>query len=156
MHDLLIHDIDFCLWTFGVPQAVSATGYGSLAEGVDTITANLHYEHIPSVVIAGGWHTGRDYPFSMGYTVVSEAGTYEFDSQRSSEVMFHPVSGKTHVESPESVDGYALELSYFADCCLNEQQPDFCPPEDSARAVQLAVLLLEARSRKGEKIPCQI
>src|SRR5579862_5830578 len=53
--DLLIHDIDLCLHLFGKPETVSATGYEALADGVDIITAELHYGGW-TAVITGGWH----------------------------------------------------------------------------------------------------
>ena len=37
--DLLIHDIDFALMLFGMPESVSATGYEDLRLGIDAINA---------------------------------------------------------------------------------------------------------------------
>jgi predicted dehydrogenase len=57
--DLLIHDVDFALMVFGVPDAVSATGYEDLPLGMDAIHATLYYENDFSVVITGGWFHKR-------------------------------------------------------------------------------------------------
>lgn len=156
IYDLLIHDIDWVLWTFGVPEAVSATGFESLEEGVDTIVATLYYDAIPSVVITGGWHNRSDYPFSMEYTVVTERGTFEYDSQQAPDLLFHPVQGKTRAKQLDEEDGFVAELRYFTQCCVRGEQPDFCPPRESALALRAALLLLEARSKNGERIPCRI
>jgi predicted dehydrogenase len=78
--DLLIHDIDFCLHVFGSPEAVSAVGYEDMARGIDWVTAELFYPEIGGVVISGGWHHPKAFPFSMEYTVVGDCGTVEFSS----------------------------------------------------------------------------
>jgi len=53
-------------------------------------------------------------------------------------------------------DGYRSELQYFADCCRTGAAPEFCPPNESADAVKLLRLLLEARARGGAKLVCRI
>ncbi len=152
--DLLIHDVDMCLHLFGLPEAVSARGCVDMAAGIDCITAQLHYPSIPDVTVTGGWHHPKAYPFSMGYTVVTQEGTFEFDS------MFHPpkfynASGEELISLPEK-DGYQAELEYFLDCCIHNRKPEVCPPEQSAAAVKLGQLMQEARQRNGEKIPCKL
>jgi hypothetical protein len=53
-------------------------------------------------------------------------------------------------------DWYQAEIQYFVDCCRTGRKPDYCPPEESARAVKLARLMLESRQKKGEKIACSL
>jgi predicted dehydrogenase len=154
--DLLIHDVDFCLALFGMPEAVSATGYEDLDGGVDMIAATLHYRNVPSVVITGGWHHKKAYPFSMEYTVVTEGGTFEYSSHRGNDVILYDASGESHAVELPTEDGFEAELKYFVECCREGKRPDFCPPEESAQAVRLCLQLLEARRRNGEKIACRV
>ena len=79
--DLLIHDVDFCVHLFGKPAAVSATGYEDLPARHRLILAEFHYPAIGTVVITGGWHHPKAYPFSMEFTVVSDGGTLEYSSE---------------------------------------------------------------------------
>ena len=51
---------------------------------------------------------------------------------------------------------FEAELQYFHSCLMDGSRPNYCMPEDSAAAVKLARLMLEARKRNGEKIACQI
>jgi hypothetical protein len=51
-------------------------------------------------------------------------------------------------------DGYAAEIGYFLECCAARRQPDRCPPEESAQAVEWMQALLDARCGNGEKIEC--
>src|SRR5439155_2227902 len=77
--DLLIHDVDYCVHLFGVPAAVSATGHEDMPRGIDCIAAQFHYPGL-DVVVTGGWHHPKPYPFSMEFAVVSDGGTLEFNS----------------------------------------------------------------------------
>jgi predicted dehydrogenase len=152
--DLLIHDIDFCVHLFGCPQAVIARGYEDMKRGVDWILAELEYPGIGAVAISGGWHHPKAFPFSMEYTIVADGGTLEFDSAGVPLTMYGADGNAQKVETPE-VDGYEEEIRYFAECAKAGVQPEYCPPEQSAAAIKLARLMLESRSRNGEKIACR-
>ena len=151
--DLLIHDIDFCLHLFGKPEAVSATGYEDLPRGIDSIVAQFWYRGIGAVAITGGWHHPVAYPFSMEFTLVAEGGTLEFNSAGAPLSEFGADGQRHSVELPPA-DGYRAELEYFLDCVVNRREPSLCPPQESAEAVKLALLMLESRRANGERIPC--
>ncbi len=153
--DLLIHDVDICVKLFGVPEAVSAAGYEDIANGVDAITANLYYRNIPSVVITGGWHHRKSFPFSMEYTVVTDGGTFEYSSARNDASVYRANGEAGPLPLPEQ-DGFEAELAYFVECCRARKRPDLCPPEESAAAVKITLLMLEARKKNGEKLACRI
>jgi len=153
--DLLIHDIDFCLHAFGTPEAVSASGYEDLARGIDWILAQFWYPAIGAVAITGGWHHPAAYPFSMEFTIVADGGTLEFDSA-GTPLAEYGADGRQHPLDVPDADGYRAELEYFLDCAAHGRKPLACPPEESAAAVKLALLMLESRARNGEKIPCKL
>ncbi len=153
--DLLIHDVDQCLYLFGMPESISAAGYVDLKMGIDVINAEFHYPDIPSVSIMGGWHHPKAYPFSMEYTVVCDGGTVDYNSAGRAPTLF----GANSVESLLGVrerDAYEAEIAYFVECCVQNKRPTLCPPEESAAAVKLARLMLDARERKGEHIKCNL
>jgi predicted dehydrogenase len=153
--DLLIHDVDMCLHLFGMPLTVSATGYEALASGIDLIMAELHYPGLGTAFVSGGWHHLKSYPFSMEYTVVADGGTFEYNSASGPPTLYHS-SGEREILETEERDGYAAELQYFIDCCRTGAAPDLCPAEESAAAVALTRLLLDARNLNGEKIECNL
>jgi predicted dehydrogenase len=153
--DLLIHDIDMCLHLFGPPMAVSATGYEDLARGIDTVSADLAYPGIGSVSIAGGWHHLSDYPFSMEFTVTGDLGTLEFNSA-GRPCAFYPLGGEALLLDHDEKDPYQAQLEYFIDCATHKRRPKETPPEQSAKAVKLAGLILESRERKGERVRCDL
>lgn len=146
--DLLIHDVDIANLLFGKPRAVSATGYENLGAGLDMITAQLHYDHIPSVTVTGGWHHPKAYPFSMEYTVSAEGGTVDFSTDNRPPTVY-TADGESAALALEDVDGYAAEIQYFADCINAGKQPERCMPADSAMSVHIALCMNESRARGG-------
>ncbi len=152
--DLLIHDVDLAIKLFGVPEAVSATGYEDAGNGVDIITAEFHYRDMPFVTVAGGWHHRKSYPFSMEYTVVTDGGTFDYSSSRN-EANLYRASGEAAPLVLSERDGFEAELAYFVECCEAGKKPDLCPPEESAAAVKLTLLMLEARRQNGDKLACR-
>lgn len=153
--DLLIHDVDFCIHLLGMPEAVSATGHEDLPAGIDILNAELHYPGAGSVLITGGWHHPRSYPFSMEFTVCFQKGTMEFSSAGRDLTLYDGEGGGKPVPVSDK-DGFQAELEYFLECASRNREPEICPPSQSALAVKLTNLLLEARKRKGEKIACQL
>jgi predicted dehydrogenase len=142
--DLLIHDIDACLWLFGMPRAVAATGSGNWVDG------QLYYDGF-TVGVEGGWQDSPAYPFCMEYRVTMERGTVEYSSAGKPPVLFAETEQKLAVVP---ADGYAAEVAYFVECCAAGKAPERCPPEQSAQAVELMRAVLDARARNGEKIAC--
>jgi predicted dehydrogenase len=151
--DLLIHDVDMMLHLFGAPEKVSATGYDDDARGIDIIHAQFYYSHGGVVLVTGGWHHPKAYPFSMEYTVAADGGTLEYSSAGREPTLYRQ-DGTEEQLTLTPRDGYTAELAYFVECCRAGQQPDLCPATESAAAVKLARLMLEARNRNGEWIEC--
>jgi predicted dehydrogenase len=153
--DLLIHDVDMCLRLFGKPEWVSANGYEALGSGMDVMAAELRYPGGWSAFIAGGWHHPKAYPFTMEYTVVMDRGTLDYSSQGRPPAIYGADGCEKPLSMPET-DGYAAELEYFIGCCSSQRRPEACLPEESATAVAMMRLLLESRSRSGERMRCEI
>jgi predicted dehydrogenase len=153
--DLLIHDVDMCIHLFGVPEAVSATGDEDMANGIDLITAQLHYPDIPSVVVTGGWHHPKSYPFSMEYTATFDEGTLEYSSAGRPVTLYNSAGEAVPQPGPEK-DGFAAELAYVLECASANRMPEKCSPRESAAAVKLCKLMADARKHNGEKIPCRL
>ncbi len=149
--DLLIHDVDYCLAMFGRPAAVRAQGPEEMGRGVDWVVASLDYPHGAPVVISGGWHHPRSYPFSMDFTIIAEGGTLDYHSG------FRPLAlyradGEEEKPQLATMDAYEAEIRYFLECAQANRWPDQCRPEDSADAVRVGVAINESRRRNGEKI----
>jgi predicted dehydrogenase len=151
--DLLIHDIDFCLHLYGKPTLASAIGHIDLSRGIDWLEARLTFEGAGPVVVTGGWHHPKSYPFRMEFTVVSSGGTLEFRSGDGPLTLFDASGASETIEVAER-DPFVEELKYFVECVRERRQPALCAPEESAMAVKLGALLMESRERNGETMQC--
>src|SRR5579864_4634359 len=151
--DLLIHDVDYCVHLLGNPASLTATGYEKLERGIDIIAAEFQYPSIGSVVITGGWHHPKSYPFSMEFTVVAEEGTLDYSSEGRPLALYR-ADGEKQVVDPGETDLFTEELRYFTDCVTQAKQPELCPPEESALAVKLTRLMVESRKNNGERLAC--
>jgi predicted dehydrogenase len=145
--DLLIHDVDMALRLFGKPLVISATGYEDSAKGVDVISARFYYDGFVAEII-GGWMGPGGFPFAMEFTVLGDAGVLEYNSES------RPLKryGGGEEVALETMDGYAAEIAYFAECCRSGEQPLFCTPASSAESVRLALAMFESRTKNGERI----
>jgi predicted dehydrogenase len=152
--DLLIHDVDYCLHIFGPPTSVSAVGYEDMPHGIDWISARLYYPSIGAVIINGGWHHPKAYPFSMEFTIVADGGTFEYSSAGRPLTLYGANGEAQALETPEK-DFFQEELEYFMDCVTNGHRPERCLPEESAAAVKLTRWMVESRGKNGERIECR-
>jgi hypothetical protein len=106
------------------------------------------------VIITGGWHHPKSYPFRMEFTVLSEGGTLEYQSGGDPLTLFD-ASGSSEALNVKEQDPFVEELKYFVECATRGRQPALCPPEESAMAVKVAGLVMESRECRGEEIPCR-
>ena len=114
-------------------------------EGIDILHAHFFYANGVEAVVTGGWHNRGEYPFSMEFTATFEQDTMEFSS-----------ASKVGMLQSPSNSGYQAEILHFTEACNEGKQPPLCPPRESADAIKLTHLAIEARKQKGEKVPCNI
>jgi predicted dehydrogenase len=146
--DLLIHDVDFCHHLFGPPAAVTAYGPEDLERGIDWAAAHLEYPHQAPVMISGGWHHPKSYPFAMDFTIVTDGGTLDFHSAIRRLTLYRADGTEEKPPLPE-MDGYEAELRYFLECARANRWPEKCRPQDSAAAVRTALAINESRRGRG-------
>jgi predicted dehydrogenase len=144
--DLLVHDIDQALLLFGTPERVAAKGMG----GVDTLMATLLYKDRMEVRVQGGWFSPGA-PFAMSFQVRAERAEMELTADG---LMLTDMSGVRKRVEVGNADAYEAQLAYFVECCRRNEAPERCPPQESARAVEVALLLNESRARGGEQLRC--
>lgn len=151
--DLLIHDVDYCISRWGVPNAVRAVGHEDLPRGIDVVHAELQYAGSGPVIVTGGWHHPGEFPFGMEFTVVTEQCTFEWMNGAPELHVYGP--GQNRNRALPAGDAFAAEVAYFADCLVHGRPPERCLPEQSAQSVALMHRILESRERKGERISCK-
>jgi hypothetical protein len=90
----------------------------------------------------------------MQFTVVTDAATMDWNMGEP-DLRVYRADGELEPRKLGEYDPFARELEYFASCALTGEYPDFCPPEQSAAAVEVMIKLLESRARGGEILRCR-
>jgi predicted dehydrogenase len=144
--DLLSHDLDQVLQWFGEPLAVSGSSIGE----VDTMRAEIRYPTGLRVAVEGGWMQ-PEVEFSASYSIETKDAKLVLADGK----IHQANDGVTQeVELPEQ-DAYFEEIAYFVQCCRTGALPTMCLPEDSAKAVKLALLLEQSREENGRELAWQ-
>jgi len=155
--DLLIHDIDWVLWTFGPAERVYASGLTFAGvEDRDYALLNIRFKSGMIAHIEGSWATPD--AFRVAFEVAGDEGFIEYSNEKSSPLIFSSwasddLPGRVPVpvpSSPMSVSPYYLELKHFIDCLEMGCEPDV-KPEEAAAAVQLALAAVES-IRTGQPV----
>jgi predicted dehydrogenase len=129
--DLLVHDYDQALWLFGAPESATARTVGS----PNVIECSLRYPGGLEVAVAGGWYTDN-VPFAMEFDLQASEGELRYANDHLQ--LLRASAAPTEIALPQE-DPYATQIAYFLDCCRNGHAPIECPPESSAKAVELAL-----------------
>ncbi len=147
--DLHIHDTDFVLHCFGMPDAVSSTGSRS------HVRTEYHFEGGPVVEAVGGWLEDPKAPFTMNAEIEFQEATISFSLGRDPEIMVLRPGGIEcgHPEASMGGTGYDVQAAALIDSIISESG---VPPVSLGDAVRTgSVLELEIRSLQsaGEAMP---
>lgn len=146
--DLSIHDIDFIVSVFGMPDAVRKHRATCSEDGyTDAYTVTMQYG--PAQITAeAGWYNCA-MPFKADFRVICEKAVILYDGEltvyprgHESEPVKIDLSVSQHTEvrgiNLTSDDGYYEELCYFKDCALSGKTPDFVPENEVLAVLKLA------------------
>lgn len=137
--DLTIHDVDFMQYLFGEPKDIQCVHY-KLKGDSDYIIANHIYDGF-TVSTEAAWYNA-EMPFSSSFFAVFENGYLSltpdglFENGEKVELDKADLIKDTGINL-SNVDGYALELHYFADCVKNGKSPEEVTIESSANSIAL-------------------
>ena len=137
--DLTVHDVDFMLALFGEPKDIQCVRL-KLKENNDYVIANHIYDGFTVSTEAAWYNAGI--PFSASFYAVFENGYLSlrdgvlFENGEKVDFEDDEVIMDTGINI-SNMDGYALELHYFAECVKNGRRPEMALPESSAASVAL-------------------
>ncbi|MGE4618439.1 MAG: Gfo/Idh/MocA family oxidoreductase [Planctomycetota bacterium] len=137
--DLHVHDADFIVATFGMPDEISTCGTRS------QLVTQYRYEDGPASVMAeAAWYPDPGYPFQMKYRVGFENCVADFDLGREEDPLLLYRNGEKEVISLPQINGYDGEVRHLLEA-IGRSDLDVLP--DLREALRVSqVLEAEARS----------
>ncbi|MBV9268772.1 MAG: hypothetical protein JO061_21570 [Acidobacteriaceae bacterium] len=114
------------------------------------MSVSFLYPRPIEVRLQGGWFD-PGVPFSMSFQVRTRRALLDFHS---GSLYVSDDQGQRRRIAFADSDPFQNELEYFVDCCHNRAAPVRCPPEKSAEAVKLALMLKRSRDLGGEQLKC--
>lgn len=155
LFDLLVHDLDYIVSLFGIPQSVYASGLQSQSGAWDHVSVLLSYKS-KRVCLEASYRMPSGWPFTSALRLIGSKASIECQFRISTNVDDVKRAEKTLAvysnEGPaihpqlEDVDPYLSELSYFVDAIARGEKPEAVPLED-ARDV---IAILEAAKQSLE------
>ncbi len=152
--DLLIHDFDFLLWTFGdIDQVYAQTARNRHPNGADYALVTCRMKSGALAHLEGSWaHTAGS--FRQTAEITGSRGMLNYDSQSSKSFEFHSTREEEDVHSRISLpppapegDVYFLEMKHFVECIMKNQPVRVGWP-DALKACAAAFAAIES-ARSG-------
>ncbi len=139
--DLHIHDLDFMVYAFGVPEKVKSNSVKRLEQ--DFINAVYEYPDF-FVETESSWY-GCPFPFTAGFRFVFEDAIITYESEKC--VIYEnngtvidltkEAKGDTgNINLPKS-NAYGEEISYFVDCIQKGEPATKVKPEELEAVVRI-------------------
>jgi UDP-N-acetylglucosamine 3-dehydrogenase len=157
--DLLVHDIDFLLWTFGDVKQVYAKSFTDSHRGrLDYALLNIQMQSGALAHIEGSWaHPVGS--FRQTAEVCGSQGMLYYDNLASKGIEWIPTgaSGDTsgsRIFVPETDDDrgpYLAEVAHFIDCVRSHRLPDVTY-EEALKSCEVAFVAMES-ARLGTPLP---
>ncbi len=134
--DLHIHDTDFVQFLFGRPKSVYSTGLSRFSGAIDHVVTQYKVAGGAAVYAEGSWLLTQG--FNMGYTVMFEHATADFDLTRGADALRLDVAGKSsRTLKLTGADGYGGELRHIIQAIQTGKPPTIVTAEDGLSAVEI-------------------
>ncbi len=150
LYDLHVHDVDYVNYLFGKPNAVASVGSAGQTsdKGVDHVVTNYYYPKtvVDAVTSIGAWSQHATWPFYMGFTVVFDKGTLDFNGAKL--MLYKNKDSKEIKTSPET--GWFEEVKYFVNCVAKGVAPAINPMESTA--ITMKIVQAEEKAVKSGKV----
>ncbi len=147
--DLHIHDTDFVQFLFGRPKSVFSTGQSRFSGAIDHVVTQYKVAGGATVYAEGSWLLTQG--FNMGYTVMFERATADFDLARGAEALRLDEEGKpSRTLKLKGPDGYGGELRHMIQAIQTGKPPTIVTAQDGLSAVEIC--MAEEKSVKTGRV----
>ena len=143
--DMMIHDIDFMQYCFGMPKQIMSVNYD--LKGLNNYVGATYVYDGFSVYIESGWYKA-EMEFESGLLAIFENGYIKVADGKlidnGKEVSFEDNSGAADLGiNVKLSNSYACEIQYFVDCLKAGKAPEMVTPDSSAASIALVNKTLE-------------
>lgn len=139
--DLHIHDVDMLLWLLGTPDYVASSGMNIIpGAGIDSLSTNYTYVDKYARIFCD-WTIAHDKFNVRAYRINFEKGYIYCETTGGRQACVSVGIDGTVTDLSEHNRGnmYCEEIRYYCGCIADGKPVDMCPPEDSSRAVAVAL-----------------
>jgi len=143
LFDLMIHDIDYVNYIFGLPGSIKCDYLPGLLSKHDYISALWSYFDTGiNVKIEGGNTFHANFPFQAGYMAQFENASIQYSTVKGDVIQIATDSSLEEVPSGHAGEGFYNEIAYFAQCISQNRMPVECMPESALQTIQLCYDLI--------------
>jgi predicted dehydrogenase len=136
--DLHIHDIDFIRWLLGEPLDVAAKGSKDPNGLVSDIVSLFQFRGALASARAS-YTLPEGEKFRAGFKLIGDRGVLEYDNLSKPTLSLSQNGRAQPPPALRSVEPYAAQLEYFAECVRTNGSPSRCPPDESLKALALSL-----------------
>jgi predicted dehydrogenase len=134
--DLHTHDTDFVQFLFGRPKSVFSAGQTRFSGAIDHVVTQYKVTGGATVYAEGSWLLTQG--FNMGYTVMFEGATLDFDLARGADALRLDEAGKpSRTVKLQGADGYSGELRHMIEAIQTGKPPKIVTVEDGLSALEI-------------------
>lgn len=139
--DLMIHDLDWIIHSFGSVKRVYARSH--IGDKQDQSIAILKLDNGAIVHAEASWAYPQGSPFKMAYEIVGTKGQLEYDNQKDSSVMLQSIQEEQFTQAKSSPDfiysePYYAELRSFVDHVMHDKEL-VVTPEQAYESLKVAL-----------------
>ncbi len=148
--DLHVHDTDFVLHLLGSPKRVSSTC--SNIQGVaNHVQTQYQYDNDMAISSEGSWAMSDSFAFRMGFMIVLEKATLEFNPAITDGLQVYPAGGDKFTAELSGGTGYTNQVAHFAKKISGEDVPEILTPQQSMESIKVALAEKES-AKTGQPI----
>lgn len=153
--DLVIHDLDWIMHSFGDVKRVYALSLNGKVAGQEHCLLVLRLQNGAIAHVEGSWALPKGSAFHTAYEVVGTKAQVEYDSQKDASVVLETAPRGVHQAAylspvPDALDPYTQELQKFIDCVACDTAPAVTG-EEALKALRVALAALES-SQTGKPV----
>ncbi|WP_164667822.1 Gfo/Idh/MocA family protein [Virgibacillus doumboii] len=142
--DLIIHDIDWLLWTFGKVKQVSAVRINQTLHNqpLEYALVTLRFENDMIATINASW--GHFKEFGTSVEITGDEGIVALNNRAD---VSNKVEGVTLPDFEEDKNPYQIQLEHFKDCIVSGKEPDITLNE-AIEAVKICETAINSAKEK--------